>query len=80
MEDNKKDNIVLKKSVNFAFLIIDLDKNLFRDKEFILSKQLLRSGTASGHYKEKQNMQKVGLILFINMELHNRNVMKQYTG
>ncbi len=46
MEDNKKDNIVLKKSVNFAFLIIDLYKNLYRDKEFILSKQILRSWTS----------------------------------
>lgn len=46
MEDNKKDNIVLKKSVNFAFLIIDLYKNLYKNKEFILSKQILRSWTS----------------------------------
>ena len=74
-------SVLREKSFNFALRIIELYKSLVQHKnEYVISKQLLRSGTASGHYKEKQNMQKVGLILFINMELFNRNVMKQYTG
>ncbi len=42
-------NIVVDKSFNFAIKIVSLYKNLVYDKkEFILSKQLLRSGTSIG--------------------------------
>ncbi len=45
----KKDNIVVEKSYQFATDIIELYKVLkFEDKEFILSSQLLRSGTSVG--------------------------------
>lgn len=45
----KKDNVVLEKSFRFAIRIIRLYQHL-RDskKEFILSKQMLRSGTSIG--------------------------------
>lgn len=44
-----KDNITSKKSVEFAINVIALYKTLVADKkEFVLSKQLLRSGTAIG--------------------------------
>jgi four helix bundle protein len=43
------DNILAPKSYKFALRCIDLYKCLTTDKkEFILSKQLLRSGTAIG--------------------------------
>lgn len=41
-------NIILKKSYAFALATIELYKNLKEKKEFILSKQVLRSGTAIG--------------------------------
>ena len=44
-----RENIVKTKSFNFALKIVDLYKFLCNDKkEFVLSKQLLRSGTAIG--------------------------------
>lgn len=43
-----KDNIVVKKSFDFALKIIELYRILNIEKEFIISKQLLRSGTSIG--------------------------------
>ncbi|MBK7107152.1 MAG: four helix bundle protein [Ignavibacteriae bacterium] len=44
----KKDNLIEQKSFDFAIQIIQLYKLLVNEKEFILSKQLLRSGTSIG--------------------------------
>ncbi|NDV96320.1 four helix bundle protein [Dysgonomonas sp. 521] len=47
--NEKVDNIIETKSFNFAVRIIRLYKLLIQErKEFVLSKQLLRSGTAIG--------------------------------
>ena len=43
-----KDNIVVQKSYAFALQIIQLYKILIEKKEFVLSKQILRSGTSIG--------------------------------
>lgn len=44
-----RDNLIKKKSFNFALRIIKVYKYLIDEKkEFVLSKQLLRSGTAIG--------------------------------
>jgi len=45
---NMKSNIVKEKTYQFALLIIQLYKELRDKKEFVLSKQLLRSGTSIG--------------------------------
>lgn len=45
----RKPNLVLDKSFEFALKIVDLYRELVQDKkEFVLSKQLLRSGTSIG--------------------------------
>ena len=44
----KKDNIIREKSFAFALKIIELYKILKDEKEYVLSKQLLRSGTSIG--------------------------------
>ncbi len=45
----KKENIIQNKSYKFAVRIVNLYKFLVSDKkEFVLSKQILRSGTAIG--------------------------------
>ena len=45
----ESDSIILKRSYDFALQIIKIYKQLsFEKKEFILSKQLLRSGTSIG--------------------------------
>lgn len=43
-----KDNVVLNKSFDFALEIIELYKILKNKNEFVISKQLLRSGTSIG--------------------------------
>jgi four helix bundle protein len=43
-----KENIVLNKSKDFAKEIIFINKILILQKEFVISKQLLRSGTSIG--------------------------------
>jgi four helix bundle protein len=48
-EMNEKKNIIEDKSFAFAIDIVNLYKQLIKDKkEFVLSKQLLRSGTSIG--------------------------------
>ncbi|MBN2486781.1 MAG: four helix bundle protein [Bacteroidales bacterium] len=43
-----KENVIRDKSYAFALLIIKVYKKLAAEKEFVLSKQLLRSGTSIG--------------------------------
>lgn len=44
----KEQNIIQQKSFNFALKIIKLFQSLKNEKEYVLSKQLLRSGTSIG--------------------------------
>jgi four helix bundle protein len=44
----KKENIIVDKSFDFALNTIDLYRKLTDEREYILSKQLLRSGTSIG--------------------------------
>lgn len=47
--DMKKDNVVQQKSFAFALRIVEVSRALVNEqKEFVLSKQLLRSGTSIG--------------------------------
>ncbi|RNC84431.1 MAG: four helix bundle protein [Balneola sp.] len=43
-----KDNLIQKKSFQFALQIIELCKKLQDEREYVLSKQLLRSSTSIG--------------------------------
>jgi len=43
-----KDNLIQQKSYAFSLSVIDLYRDLLRKNEFVLSKQLLRSGTSIG--------------------------------
>jgi four helix bundle protein len=43
-----KENIIVSKSFQFSLNIIKFYKLLLKEKEFVLSKQLLRSGTSIG--------------------------------
>ncbi|MCL6217304.1 four helix bundle protein [Zunongwangia pacifica] len=44
----KTENIIIDKTFNFSLSIISLFKKLQEDKEFIISKQLVKSGTSIG--------------------------------
>lgn len=43
-----KENLIQSKSFEFALQIVDLYRVMLENKEYILSKQLLRSGTSIG--------------------------------
>ena len=45
---NVKENILREKSYQLALKIVDLQKSLSERNEYILSKQILRSGTSIG--------------------------------
>lgn len=71
-----KENIVKDKSYGFALRIIELYKNLVsEEKEFVLSKQVLRSGTAIGALiKEAEHAQsKKDFIYKMNIALKEAN-------
>ncbi len=50
-----KENLIKDKSYQFALKIISIYSKLKNEKEFILSKQLLRSGTSIGANVEEAN-------------------------
>lgn len=43
-----KENVILTKSFDFALEVIDLYKKMIAQNEYVLSKQVLRSGTSIG--------------------------------
>lgn len=72
----KKENIVMSKSYTFALRIIKLYKYLVTEKkEYVLSKQLLRSGTAIGALiKEGEHAQsKADFLNKMNVALKEAN-------
>ena len=48
-----KDNIILQKTYSFSLRIIKLNKFLSEKNEYVLSKQILRSGTSIGANTEE---------------------------
>jgi four helix bundle protein len=64
---NEGKSILKDKSFLFAIRVIKLYQHLANNKkEFVLSKQLLRSGTAIGVLIREAQMRKVRLISYIN--------------
>ena len=65
---NKRLNIVKDKSFDFALKIIALYKYLrYEKKEYVMSKQLLRSGTSIGANVEEA----LALLNIVNIFSHN---------
>lgn len=76
MMENKKKNIVQEKSFAFSLRIIKLSKFLINEKkEFVISKQILRSGTAVGALiREAEHAQsKADFINKMNIALKEAN-------
>ena len=46
----KSDNLILDVSFDFSLKIIDLYKKLINEKEYVISKQLLRSEKSAGNF------------------------------
>jgi four helix bundle protein len=52
----KKENIILAKTINFSLSIITFCEDLENEKKYVIAKQLLRSGTSIGaNIHEAQN-------------------------
>ncbi len=76
-----KENIVKNKSFLFAVNIVNLYKFLCENKnEFILSKQLLRSGTSVGALIREAEQAESKTISNIKWVLHKKKSMKQFIG
>lgn len=78
----EKDNPIKTKSFAFAVRIVNLYKYLIENKkEFVLSKQLLRSSTSIGANVEEGIVQdKVKKILSQNYQFHLKRLKKLITG
>ena len=76
-----KKNLIREKSFQFAIKIVKLYRILSHEKkEFVLSKQILKAGTSIGaNVRESINAESKA-DLYVNYQLHKRNVMKQYIG
>lgn len=48
MVENRKENVILDKSFEFSLKVIELYKELVKNHEYVISKQLLKSGTSIG--------------------------------
>jgi four helix bundle protein len=68
----KENNIILEKSFNFALEIVELYKILKSNNEYILSKQLFRSGTSIAQMLKKQLQHNQEKILFINYQFRRK--------
>ena len=52
----ERDNVILKKSFDFALQIIEFSETLEEAKKFVIAKQILKSGTSIGaNVREAQN-------------------------
>ena len=75
-----KDNVVLNKSFDFALEIIELYKFLKSKNEFVISKQLLRSGTSIGANIEEATQHKLKKTLQLKCLLLQKKQEKLVTG
>jgi len=77
---NDKENIIVEKSFQFALKVVLYCELLEENKKFVLSRQLLRSGTSIGaNVREAQNAEsKADFIQKLN--LLQKKPMRQNTG
>ena len=78
-----KDNVVKDKSLEFAVRIVNLYKFLVNEqKEFVMSKQILRSGTSIGaNIREAEQAQsRADFINKLNIALKEANETEYWLG
>ncbi len=76
----KKDNVIQTKSFDFALRVIELYTLMVRQKEYVISKQLLRCGTSIGANGEEATAAISKRILLRKCQLHLRKPVKRNTG
>jgi len=78
---NSNNNPLKDKSYSFALLIIKTYKSIIVDnREYVLSKQLLRSGTSIGANIEEANRAESKMISSTNYLLQTKRLGKQNIG
>ena len=75
-----KENVVKNKSFAFAVRVVKLYHYLVDKKEFVLSKQLLRSGTSVGAMVREAEPAETKAALIIKWVLPKRRSTKPSTG
>lgn len=76
-----KENVLKNKSFLFAIRIVNLYKFLIADhKEFVLSKQILRSGTSVGAMVREAEFRQSKSDSFINFPLLKKKLTKLFIG
>ena len=75
-----KNNPIKERSYRFALSIIKLYKRVQVTNEYIISKQLLRSGTSIGANIEEATAAKVKKISYIKCPLLQKKLVKRYIG
>lgn len=76
----EKENIIVTKTVEFALEIIAFCEILENNRKFVISNQLLKSGTSIGaNIHEAQNAESRA-DLFIKLKLQPKKLKKQSTG
>jgi len=75
-----KKNVIMEKSYSFAIRIVNLYKVLCGRKEFVLSKQLLRSGTSVGAliWESEHAQSRADFINKMNIALKEANESKYW--
>ena len=76
-----KENVIQIKSYAFAVKIVKVYKHLCENKkEYVLSKQLLRSGTSVGANVEEAIGGQSEKISLLNLQLHIKKLEKRIIG
>lgn len=74
------DSIIKKKSFEFALCVIRVSRLLNKNREYVLSRKLLRSGTSVGaNIREALNTQTRRDFIY-KFLFHRRSAMKLYIG
>ena len=76
----KTENKIVELTFNFSLQIIGLYKQLIRENEYVISKQLLRSATSIGANVEEASAAQTKKILLQKCQLHQKKQEKQDTG
>lgn len=77
----KEDNVFVRKSFAFAIQIVKASRLLVEHKkEYVLSKQLLRSGKRWEHLLGRPKTLKANPTSYISYQLPRRNVTRHYIG
>ena len=77
---NDKDNLIVKLSFEFALKIVAYSEEIRQTNRFEMASQIFRSGTSIGANIREAQMQKAELILFINLKLQQKKLMKFNIG